>query len=178
MAKGNSGLGARSHGGAETNNAEDEFQRVKDRLNNELQEAANALNDTKEGAEYAKSIYDITPTFAYPSNQRIVNTVPSLKEMQTQMNEAPIGTTIAFYVGDVGGDPVTAIFKKESTRVWTMGQIVKQVDNDSTKAYGAKSRYQGMKALQMLSSAHQRSNGRWKIDPAIIRAYEIDYGRK
>lgn len=98
---------------------------------------------------FADSMYDIPKTMAFPSNDRIINTVPELKAMKDNLNNAQIGDKVAFYTGDRYAD--ATVFEKVGEKTWLMTDLNKTDDGVTTFSSG---KYQGKKLLQLFSDRH------------------------
>ena len=123
-----------------------------------------AFNDGTEQRNAAQALYDIPRTMAFPSNDTIVKHTPSLSQMKQEMADAPVGTTVA---SNFNG--VYRVMEKTGTKQWTM-QDYKIASDGTVSKYGGGGKYQGLKAMQMMSTVLNEGYV-WNLPQALADAH-------
>lgn len=112
-------------------------------------------NDKIEPSKAEKAIYDIDSTTAFPSSATVVKHSEPLRQLDTALKEAPVGTTVAFntaYRGAKGIEHEKWVYEKTSSTAWK-STVIK---DGNARDNGS---YRGIKLLQSMSDKKYNAFG-------------------
>ncbi len=119
---------------------------------------------------FADKVYAITKTMAFPSSKRIVEVVPELKAMKTAMDEANVGDSVSFYIGNTGMED-TVVYEKSSLRTWLVTRMRNK--DGEVSVFGQRWKLQGMELMKSFADKHYRAF--FDSKELFTEEYEIVY---